>query len=271
MVHKQANATESSAAVVESIIDNFQACGLTKLTDPLLYMGMPPDILENLLIALCKQRAQDEQKRFINRMRYAGISKERSVETFRWDAETYPLAEPGVIESALCIDFVKGRKNLIAAGPPGTGKTLFVTIIACTAIRAGISVMYKSAHDIAIELKEARVGNSMSGYIKKLSGRDVLIIEDVTFAAFDKTTAQAFFSVLDKRYGKKTTIVTANGNIGEWAKSFPDKHMSSAILGRLYEDALLVNMNGAKDRRLSKAKALSDGADQDERGEGSKA
>ena len=120
--------------------------------------------------------------------------------------------------------------------------------------------MYKTAHDIATELREAKAGNSLSGYIKKLQGRDVLIIEDVTFATFDKHTAQAFFSVMDKRYGRKTTIITANGNINEWAGSFPDKSMSSAILGRFYEEALLINMNGAVDMRLSKAKGMFGGA-----------
>ena len=120
--------------------------------------------------------------------------------------------------------------------------------------------MYKTAHDIATELKEAKSGNSLSGYIKKLQARDVLVIEDVTFASFDRPTAQAFFSVMDKRYGRKSTVITANGNINEWAANFPDKSMSSAILGRFYEDALLINMNGAEDMRLNKAKHMNDNA-----------
>jgi DNA replication protein DnaC len=161
-----------------------------------------------------------------------------------------------MIECALSIDFIKQRRSLIVAGPPGTGKTMLVTIIACKAIWAEASVMYRTAHDIATELREARSGNSLSGYIKKLQARDVLIIEDVTFASFDRATAQAFFSVMDKRYGRKTTIITANGNINEWAGNFPDKTMSSAILGRFYEDALLINMNGAEDMRLKKAKSM---------------
>jgi DNA replication protein DnaC len=133
---------------------------------------------------------------------------------------------------------------------------MLVTIIACKAIWAEFSVLYKTAHDIATELKEAKSGNSLSGYIKKLQARDVLVIEDVTFATFDRAAAQAFFSIMDKRYGRKTTVISANGNINEWAANFPDKAMSSAILGRFYEDALLINMNGADDMRLNKAKSM---------------
>ena len=257
---KQASAAEDSSAVVEGLIGNFRAMNLPRLADADLYLGIPLPVLENLNLALFTQRSEDEKKRFQNRLRYAGIFKERTTDTFKWDGNTYPLAEPGAIESALNIEFVGQRKSLIVAGPPGTGKSLLVTIIACRAIWAGFSVMYKTAHDIATELREAKSGNSLSGCIKKLQARDVLIIEDVTFATFDRLTAQAFFSIMDKRYGRKTTVITANGNINEWAGNFPDKSMSSAILGRFYEDALLINMNGAADMRLSKAKGMLGGA-----------
>jgi len=256
MTLKQENATDDSSVVIEDITKQFHAMNFPRLADTNLYLGMPISMLTNFYLALNTQRSDDEKKKFNNRMRYAGIVRERSADTFVWDKESYPLVEPGAIEAALNIDFVKQQKNLIVAGPPGVGKSLLVNIVACKAIRAGFSVKYKTAHDIAIELKEARVGNSLSGYIKKLQTCDVLVIEDVIFASFDKYTAQSFFSVIDGRYGRKSTIITSNGNINEWAANFPDKRMSSALLGRFYEDALLVNMNGAQDMRLQRAKGL---------------
>lgn len=113
-----------------------------------------------------------------------------------------------------------------------------------------------TAHDIATELKEAKAGNSLSGYIRKLQACDMLVLEDVIFATFDKKSAQSFFSIIDGRYGRKTTVITSNGNLNEWAGSFPDKRMSSALLGRFYEDAILINMNGAQDMRLKRAKGM---------------
>jgi DNA replication protein DnaC len=260
MTLKQVDAAGEPAAVAEGIAVNFREMGLLRLANTELYLGIPFPLLENFHQALCGQRSEDEKKKFLNRLRYAGISRERSADTFKWDSDTYPLAEPGAIESALGIEFVRQRKSLIVAGPPGAGKSLLVTIIACKAIWAVFSVMYKTTHAIATELGEAKSVNSLSGYIKKLQARDVLIMEDVTFATFDHSTAQAFFSIMDKRYGRKTTVITANGNINEWAGNFPDKSMSSAILGRFYEDALLINMNGATDMRLSKAKGFLAGA-----------
>ena len=255
---KQENASEDSAAVVKDIIKQFQAVNLPRLADIKLYSGIPFTVLDNFRHALAEQCFENDKKKFLNRLKYAGIAKERTSDTFKWDGNTYPLAEPGIIERALSIDFIKQRKNLIVAGPPGTGKSLLVTIVACKALWANLSVKYKTGHDIAIDLKEARIGNSLSGYIKKLQSCDALFIEDVIFATFDNKSAQSFFSIIDGRYGRKSTVITSNGNINDWAASFPDKRMSSALLGRFYEDALLVNMNGAEDFRLKQAKRLLD-------------
>lgn len=264
MTLKQENASEDSAAVIEDITRHFGAMGLPRLTDAGLYLGTPYTILENFSQALGEQRSEDEKKRFLNRMRYAGIARERTEDTFKWGENTYPFAGPGVIESALSIEFIRQKRNLVVVGPPGVGKSSLVTVIACKAIRAGFSLKYKTAHDIATGLREARAGNGLSGYIKKLQSCDALVIDDVTYATFDKKTAESFFSAIDGRYGRKATIITSNGNINEWAANFPDRRMSSALLGRFYEEALLVNMNGAVDMRLKLAKGMlgeTDGSD----------
>jgi len=268
MTLKQESAAEDSAAVISGIKKLFLAMNLPHLADDALYLGIPFSILDTFHKALSEQRAGDEKKRFVNRLRYAGIVRERAEDTFKWDEGTYPNAEPGIIESALMIDFVRQRKNLIVAGPPGAGKSLLVLIIACKALREEFSVKYKTAHDISVELSEAKDGNSLLGYVRKLQACDVLIIEDLTYATFDIKTAQSFFSVIDGRNARKTTIITTNSNIKDWAQDFPDQRMIAALLGRFYEDALLINMNGAQDMRLKQVKGMFDGVSRDGKWEG---
>jgi len=263
---KQDNALEDSATVINNITALFQEINMPLLAERSLYLGIPFKTLEAFHRTLSKQRYDDEKKRFHNRLRYAGITKERTENTFKWEDSTYPFAEPGVIESALTIDFIRQRKNLVMAGPPGAGKSLLAVVIACKAIREGFSLKYKTAHNIVTELREAKAGNSLSGYIKKLIACETLVIEDLTFVTFDLKTAHSFFSIIDGRYRSKTTIITTNGNIKEWVKNFPDEIMSSALLGRFYEEALLVNMNGAKDMRLELAKGMLEVAGKDEGG-----
>ena len=258
---KQENAMEDAAALTENILKMFNSAKMPRLADRNLYLGIPYSILFGIHEALSSQCAEDEKKRFRNRMSYAGILKERTENTFKWDENTYPLAAPGAVEQALTISFVHQKKNLIMSGPPGVGKTLLAVIIACKAIREGFSVKYKTAHDIVTDLQEARFGNSLSGYIKRMQAYDVLVIEDITFATPDSRTSQDFFSIIDKRYDRKTTVITTNGNIKEWISGFSDKSMWAGFLGRLYQEALLLNMNEAEDMRLKWANDFFDDTD----------
>ena len=249
---KQEKPAENSAAVINEITKLFETVNLPRLADEGLYMGIPHSILAGFHSALDKQCTENEEKRFSNRMRYAGIHRERVEETFKWDDNTYPLAEQGIIDKILTIDFIRQKKNLIIPGPPGTGKTMLSIIVACKALRENFSVKYKTAHDIIIELQESRVGKGLTGYINKYKSCDLLIIDDLTYVTPDKKTAQAFFSIIDKRYNLKSTIITSNTSMKEWAETFPDKSMYAALIGRLQEEAIFLNMNGAKDMRLQR-------------------
>jgi len=253
---KQISAVEDSAALADNIVELFHAAKMPSLADSGLYLGIPHTSLLKLYEALHKQYLEDENRKFYNRMLYAGIFKERTENTFMWDGDTYPESEPGLVEQILAIDFIRQGKNLIIVGPPGVGKTLLAVIAACNAIREGLSVKYRTAHRIATELREARLGNSLAGYIKKFQSCDLLVLEDITFSSLEPNTAQAFFAIIDGRYARKSTIVTSNGNVKDWVNSFPDKSMCSALLGRLYENALIMNMNGAKDMRICKANPM---------------
>jgi DNA replication protein DnaC len=255
MLLKQENAAENPAAVIGDIVKLFRAVKLPLMADERLYLGMPHPLLLGFHQALHKQYSEDEEKRYRNRLRYAGICKERTDNTFKWDDNTYPLAEPGLIEEILTIEFVRQPRNLVILGPPGVGKSLLSTIVACKAVRAGCSVKYKTAHNVITELREARAGNSLSGYVKKLQACDLLVMEDITFATPEIKTAQAFYSIFEGRYGLKSTLVTFNEDIKKWAAAFPNQTMCSAILGRIYQEAIFLNMNGAEDVRFKRAKS----------------
>ena len=250
---KQENAAGDSAAVSGKIVGIFEAMNMAHLADPKIYLGMPMPILVQLHTVLVRQHEEDKDKRYRNRLKYAGIDKERSSHTFRWDSGHYPSAAQGCIEEALSIEFISSQKNLVVIGPPGVGKTLLVTIVVCKAIRGGFSAKYKTAHAIATELHEARDGNSLSGYIKKLSACDVLAIEDLPYASFDEKGFKDFLAIIDARYERKSTFITTNKSFNDWAGETPDITMALAAIGRVAQDAVVINMNGAKDMRLAHA------------------
>jgi len=253
MLQKQESATEDSTTLVNGITEVFAEMHLPNLAEPKIYLGMPMPILKQFHKALIAQHTEDKERLYRNRLKYAGVTKERTDQAFKWDDDTYPMARPESIEEALSTGFIREHKNLVVIGPPGVGKSMLVTIAVCKAIRNGFSAKYRTAHGIATGLSEAKTGNSLSGYIRMLSSCDVLAIDDLPFASFSAEGAQALFSIIDARYERKSTIITSNHSFGDWFAELPDKSMATAMVGRIAQEAIIVNMNGAKDMRLKHA------------------
>ncbi len=53
-----------------------------------------------------------------------------------------------------------------------------------------------------------------------------------------------FFQLIDKRYEKKSTIITSNINLSDWSDIFVDNMLASAILDRLVHHSSIVNILG---------------------------
>jgi len=253
---KTENALQDAAGVIEGITGMFTSVDMPKLANSGLYTGVPYDVLVNLSDALSRQIEENDNRRFYNRMRYAGIVKERTDDAFNWDESTYPMMTPGLIEKAMSLNFISKKQNIIMIGPPGVGKTVLAVILACKALRKEFSVKYRTAHDIVTDLQESRQGDSLSRYINRMQACDLLVVEDITYADPDGKTAHDFFAIIDKRYGRKSTVITTNGHLKEWASAYPDKKMFPALLGRLCEEAMVLNMNGACDMRFLKAQSM---------------
>ena len=63
-----------------------------------------------------------------------------------------------------------------------------------------------------------------------------------------------FFQLIDRRYEKKSTIITSNINLSDWSDIFVDNMLASAILDRLVHHSSIVNILGSSYRT---AEALS--------------
>ncbi|QGU00311.1 Mobile element protein [Candidatus Syntrophocurvum alkaliphilum] len=63
-----------------------------------------------------------------------------------------------------------------------------------------------------------------------------------------------FFQLIDRRYEKKSTIVTSNISLSDWTDIFTDNMLASAILDRLVHHSSIVNILGSSYRT---AEALS--------------
>ena len=79
----------------------------------------------------------------------------------------------------------------------------------------------------------------------------LFIIDELGYLPIEKDDAKLFFQLIDKRYEKRSTIITTNINFNSWDDVFFDPVIANAILDRVLHHAHVVNITG-KSYRLKK-------------------
>lgn len=140
--------------------------------------------------------------------------------------------------------FLEKKENIILIGNSGVGKTHLATSIGIEAAKKRVSTYFIKCHDLIQNLKKAHLENKLERRIKNYTRHKILIIDEIGYLPIGKEEAKMFFQLIDKRYEKKSTIVTSNINLAEWNTIFKDPMIASAILDRLVHHSHIVNIMG---------------------------
>lgn len=140
--------------------------------------------------------------------------------------------------------FIENNSNILLIGNSGVGKTHLSISIGIAAAKKRISTYFIKCHDLITQLKKAHLENRLDQRIKHFSKYKVLIIDEIGYLPIGEQEAKMFFQLIDKRYEKKSTIITSNINLSEWTSIFTDSMIANAILDRLIHHSSIVNIIG---------------------------
>jgi len=140
--------------------------------------------------------------------------------------------------------FLENNNNILLIGNSGVGKTHLATSIGIAAARKRVSTYFIKCHDLIYQLKKAHLENKLDQRIKHFSKYKLLIIDEIGYLPIGEQEAKMFFQLIDKRYEKKSTIITSNINLSDWYEIFVDNMIASAILDRLVHHSSIVNIIG---------------------------
>ena len=150
--------------------------------------------------------------------------------------------------------FIEKGENIFLLGPTGTGKTHLAQAISHRACRQQLCVEFFNFHDFFSTLHKADLSNRTDKLMKLLIKAEILVIDDFAFKKIDQKSAEYFYAVVDERYRQKSTILTSNRAINDWAKIFPDPIMANAIMDRLAHNAHQIIIKGESYRKKYKPK-----------------
>lgn len=137
-----------------------------------------------------------------------------------YDFEFQPNISEQKLRELCTLGFLEKNENVVFLGPSGVGKTHLATAIGVAAAKKRVSTYFIKCHDLLQQLKKAKLENRLDTRLRHFCHYKLLIIDEIGYLPIDKEDSNLFFQLIDKRYEKKSTILTTNMNFNEWDEIF---------------------------------------------------
>lgn len=145
----------------------------------------------------------------------------------------------------LCsLRFLETNENIVFLGTSGVGKTHLSISIGIEAAKHRYSTYFIKCSTLLENLKKARDENRLEARLKHYTSYRLLIIDELGYLPIQKGDERLLFQLIDRRYEKKSTIISTNINFSEWDNIFDDARIANAILDRLLHHSTIIQIVG---------------------------
>ena len=169
--------------------------------------------------------------------------------------ETFPFQrQPKLDRKAMlsiydAFDYMPKSQNIIWLGRTGCGKSGLATGFLIDAINRGHTGRFIPFHQLIDELRAAAADLSEAKVLKKFQAYDCLLIDELGYIEVEPAQVGLFFTLMQKRHGKKPTFITSNLGFEEWRSFLKNDHLTAALTDRLTENSHVINMKGCRSLR----------------------
>ncbi len=205
------------------------------------------DFLE---LVLADEHARREAKSASLRARAAGLDAGMRLDT--WDESAAVRYDRQLWNELASLRFLDGPHGALILGPVGVGKTHLACALGHIAIRRRRSVHMAPAARLFKRLKAARLDNTLDAEIRRLTGIDLLLIDDFALQPLDPTETADFYQLCVERHQRAATVVTSNRTAEEWLPMMADPLLAQSAVDRLTSTCYELVIEGESYRRRQK-------------------
>lgn len=199
----------------------------------------PRQVVEEIVRLELTEGAKRSLERRLERSR---IGRFKPMADFDWN---WPKKiERDVIERALTLDFVNEHRNLVLLGANGIGKTMIAKNLAYQAAVAGHSVLFLTAAELIDDLRTEVAHSTFRRKLTKYASPRLLVIDEVGYLSYDHHAADLLYKVVDRRYEKKSIVLTTNLAFRDWNTVFPNATSTATLLDKLTHHADVTVVEG---------------------------
>lgn len=142
------------------------------------------------------------------------------------------------------LSWIKEGKNLFITGACGTGKTWLACAFGNAACRQGMKVKSVRMNRLLSDLLAARNDGSWAKLLVELKKPELLILDDFGLSPLDALHCRDLLEIVDDRYEKGSTLITAQLPVASWHGIFEDATLADAVLDRLVHNSHRIALHG---------------------------
>jgi len=152
--------------------------------------------------------------------------------------------------------YIKKANNIFFCGPTGVGKTYLVCALGRAACIQGCQVMYIRLNDFFRCIFAAFAHGRQAQFRDKCVKVPLLILDDWGLKKFSFEETVELSDLLERRYGRVSTIISGQVPLTSWHELFPDPTQAESILDRIVHNAYPYNITGDSMRKTIGKKSL---------------
>jgi DNA replication protein DnaC len=140
--------------------------------------------------------------------------------------------------------FIRDKADVLLLGPPGVGKSFLVQAIGHQAIKSGFVVLYRSIFDLARDFLEDENPGQQDRMLNRYLKPDLLAIDDMGMRQLPRRSGECLLEIIMRRHENRSTMMTSNRPLEDWAKLIGDVPAATAILDRFLQHAMIISITG---------------------------
>ena len=188
------------------------------------------------------EEAERSRRSRERRVRRAHIGAFKPLVDFDWSWPT--KCDRAAIEELMSLEFLAEATNVVLFGPNGIGKSTIARNITQQALERGHTVHFANAGELLGDLAALDSASTRNRRLRHYAGFDLLAIDEVGYLSYSNRHADLLFELTNRRYEKKSTIVTTNRPFSEWNEVFPNAACVVSLVDRLTHHAELIALEG---------------------------
>jgi DNA replication protein DnaC len=196
------------------------------------------EFLLELLEKECEERWNNRIHRFL---RESKLPLEKNMANF--ESKRLPLKVNHQVKALTEGSFVDRDENVLVFGNPGSGKTHLLCGIGQELVRKGRRVLFSTCSLLVQELLVAKKELCLSRKLKKLSGYDALIIDDIGYVQQNREEMEVLFTLFAERYERGSVMLSSNLPFSKWEQIFKDPMVTAAAIDRLVHHSVIIELN----------------------------